>query len=300
MSSTTARLGESREDRIFNAVIYGCLALVFVSMVYPLWFILIASFSDPNSVYNGKVLLLPHNTTLRGYELILEYRPIWIGYRNAFIYLFLGTAINLAVMVPAAYALSRKDLVGRNLIMAVFVFTMFFGGGLIPTYLLVRKLGLYDTIWPMVLLPAVSVYLMIIARTFFRTTIPDELLAAAQIDGCSNRQFFLLVVIPVSPAIIAVLTLFCGVNHWNQFFLPLIYLERESLHPLQLVLRGLLTQVEWLASELGGDESFLEQQKMADLMKYGVIIVASVPMLVLYPFIQRHFVRGVMIGSLKG
>ena len=300
MATTMTRLGESREDRVFNAVIHGCLALVFVSMVYPLWFILIASFSDPNSVYNGKVLLLPHNTTLRGYELILQYRPIWIGYRNAFLYLFVGTAINLAVMVPAAYALSRKDLVGRNLLMAVFVFTMFFGGGLIPTYLLVRKLGLYDTIWPMVLLPAVSVYLMIIARTFFQTTIPDELLAAAQIDGCSNRQFFMLVVIPVSPAIIAVLTLFSGVNHWNQFFLPLIYLERENLQPLQLVLRGLLTQVEWLASELGGDESFLEQQKMADLMKHGVIIVASLPMLVLYPFIQRYFVQGVMIGSLKG
>ena len=139
MATTMTRLGESREDRVFNAVIHGCLALVFVSMVYPLWFILIASFSDPNSVYNGKVLLLPHNTTLRGYELILQYRPIWIGYRNAFLYLFVGTAINLAVMVPAAYALSRKDLVGRNLLMAVFVFTMFFGGGLIPTYLLVRK-----------------------------------------------------------------------------------------------------------------------------------------------------------------
>ena len=141
MAATMTRLGESREDRIFNGVIYAALALVFVSMVYPLWFILIASFSDPNSVYNGKVLLLPHNPTLRGYELILEYRPIWIGYRNAFLYLFVGTAINLAVMVPAAYALSRKDLVGRSIIMAVFVFTMFFGGGLIPTYLLVRKAG---------------------------------------------------------------------------------------------------------------------------------------------------------------
>lgn len=293
-------VGVPREDKLFNAVIYLILLLVFFAMVYPLWFILIASFSDPNAVQTGQVLFLPRDVTLRGYELMLDYRPLWIGYRNAFMYLFLGTATNLIVLLPAAYALSRKDLVGRNLFMGIFVFTMFFSGGIIPTYLLVRSLGLYNTIWPMILLPAVPVYLMIIARTFFQTTISDDLLAAAKIDGCTNRRFFFSIVLPISPAIIAVLALFCGVGHWNQFFIPLIYLENDNLKPLQLVLRELLTQVEWLAQELGGDESFLEQQRMADLMKYGVIIIASVPMLILYPFMQRHFVQGVMIGSLKG
>ncbi|MAG14056.1 MAG: sugar ABC transporter permease [Spirochaetales bacterium] len=293
-------VGLSREDVAFNTVIYICLAIVFLVMVYPLWFILIASFSDPNAVYNGKVLIVPFNPTLKGYELILDYRPIWIGYRNAFMYLFLGTLTNLAVILPAAYALSRKDLVGRGIIMGIFVFTMFFGGGIIPTYLLIKKLGLYNTIFPMILLPAVPVYLMIITRTFFQTTIPDELLAAAKIDGCTNRKFFWLIVLPISPAIIAVLALFTGVGHWNQFFLPLIYLDDEQLKPLQLVLRDLLTQVEWLAQELGGVESFLEQQKMADLMKYGVIIVASIPMLLMYPFVQKYFVQGIMIGSIKG
>lgn len=288
------------EDRIFDTVNYILLTLILVAILYPLYFVVIASVSDPAAIYRGEVIYKIKDFTLGGYQKILEDSSIWWGYLNSIFYLIFGTSINIVVTVPTAYALSRKDLNGRNFIMLVFTFTLFFSGGLIPTYLLVRNLGLYNTRWIMLLMNTVVVFNLIVCRTFFQSIIPDALLDAARIDGCSDFQFFFRIVLPVSKAIIAVMVLYYGVMHWNTYFTGLIYLKDKELYPLQLILRDILTKNQVMAEMMAGDESFIEQQKIADQIKYGVIIVASVPMLILYPFVQKYFVQGVMIGSIKG
>ena len=290
------------QDRVLQTVLYGVLSIALIVVIYPLFFVIIASISDPVRVNTGEVWIVPLGLTLDGYREIFTDDQILRGYWNSVLYTVFGTLLNLLLTISSAYALSRRDMVGRNLIMGVLVFTMFFTGGLIPLFLLVRSLGLYDTFFIMILVMpnAVSVFNIIIARTFFQSNIPQELLEAASMDGCSDFRFLTSVVIPISGAIIAVLMVFYAVSHWNAFFGALVFLKSASRYPLQLLLRGILLSHQ-LADDMWVDDSdALKHQMLAESIKYGVIVVASIPVLVLYPFVQKHYVRGVMLGSIKG
>jgi putative aldouronate transport system permease protein len=289
-------------DRLFNIFAFIVLTLTLIVVFYPLYFLVIASVSSPDAIYSGQVWLWPQNVTLEGYQRIFADPSIVTGYRNSAMYTVSGTVISVALTLMAGYALSRKDLVGRNVIMVFLVITLFFDGGLIPRYLIVRDLGMLNTMWAMILPNAVSVFNIIIARTFFEMTIPDELREAASIDGASNAQFFVQVVLPLSTPIIAVLVLVYAVGNWNSFFDALIFITDENLYPLQLVLRNILTQSDITANSamLTGVSSYADQQRVTELIKYGMIIVASIPLVVLYPFLQRYFVKGMMIGAIKG
>jgi len=287
-------------DKVFNILNNAILAIVLILVLYPIYFIIISSISDPNDVAMGSVWIVPKGINFEGYKSIFRDTVIWTGYKNSLIYTSIGTLINISVTLLAAYALSRKDLAGRNALMFLFTFTMFFSGGLIPTYLVVKNLDLIDKIGAMVLPNALSVYYLIIARTFFITSIPEEIREAAIMDGCSNTRFFKAIVLPLSKAIIAVLALFYAVSHWNAFFNAMIYMRHEKKYPLQLILRGILLQNEMRENmtDTIGDASDI--QRKVDMIKYGIIIVASVPVLIAYPFAQRYFIKGVMIGSIKG
>ena len=290
------------QDRVLQTVLYGVLSIALIVVIYPLFFVVIASISDPVRVNTGEVWIVPLGLTLDGYREIFTDDQILRGYWNSVLYTVFGTLLNLVLTISSAYALSRRDMVGRNLIMGVLVFTMFFTGGLIPLFLLVRSLGLYDTFFIMILVMpnAVSVFNIVIARTFFQSNVPQELLEAASMDGCSDFRFLVSVVIPISGAIIAVLMVFYAVSHWNAFFGALVFLKSESRYPLQLILRGILLSHQ-LADDMWVDDSdALKHQMLAESIKYGVIVVASIPVLVLYPFVQKHYVRGVMLGSIKG
>ncbi len=296
-----------RQDRIVNGVLYGLLSLILVAVTYPLFFVTIASISDPVLVNTGKVWIIPRGVTLDGYARIVQHDDLLRGYRNSLAYAVVGTLLNLGLTLTAAYALSRRDLPARNGIMLYLTFTMFFSGGLIPTFLLIRDLGLYNSFWIMILPAggsalhlAVSVFNIIIARTFFMNTIPQELLDAAVMDGCSDLRFFRSVVLPLSGAIVAVLMVFYAVGHWNGFFHGLIYLRERERFPLQLILRDILIQNTFTEELEIDDENALAAMMLAESIKYGMIVVASVPVLLLYPFVQKHYVRGVMIGAIKG
>lgn len=292
----------TKSDKIFDTFNVIFFIVIVLLIIYPLYFMIIASFSDPGLVNTGNIWLWPKNVTLEGYRVIFQNDQIWTGYKNSIIYTVVGTTINVILTIAGGYALSRKDLIGRNYMMFFITFTMFFSGGLIPTYLLVRDLGLVNTMWALIIPGAVSAYNLIIVKTFFEANIPDELLEAGIMDGCSNMTFFLKIAIPLSKPIIAVMILFHAVGHWNQYFAALIYIRDASLYPLQLVLREILiVEQSRDLSEVGA--AILDdtgRANIASLIQYGVIIVASVPMLVLYPFVQKHFVKGVMIGSIKG
>lgn len=291
----------TRSDYVFLAIDYLLLIVVFLIIAYPLYYIILGSL-DPRLQTKEGLVLLPTQFTLEGFKAVFNYGSIWIGYRNSIIYTVVGTAINLIMTICAAYTLSRKDFVGRNLFMALFVFTMYFSGGLIPSYLLIVNLGLINSLWAIVLPPAISVYNMIVMRTYFSSQIPTELLEAAQIDGCRNMRFLTQIVLPLSKPIIAVVGLFYAVGHWNSFFSALIYLNEAAKQPLQIVLRQILILNQFEAGSLESmdPEMMATLSARADVMKYAVIIVASLPVLMLYPFVQRYFVSGVMIGSVKG
>ena len=293
-------LKRSAGDRVFDVFNVALMVVVLLAVLYPLYFVVIASFSDPDLVNSGRVWFAPRGITFEGYRRIIQDEAIWRGYRNTILYTVLGTFINLLFTIPASYALSRRDFVGRNFIMIAFAFTMFFTGGLIPRYLLVKSLGLVNTMWAMVLPSAVLVWNVVVARTFFRHNIPDEMLEAAVMDGCTNTRFFVSVVLPLSQAILAVMILFYAVGHWNSFFPALIYLRDDALYPLQIILRDILIEAEAQAEMVDDAKALEEQMRLAELIKYGVIMVASVPILALYPFLQRYFVQGVMIGAIKG
>lgn len=290
---------DTKTDQIFNILNYLLLIIVLITILYPLIYIVSASFSSYNATISGKVWLWPVEFTLEGYKAVFEHKKIWNGFLNSIIYTVFGTFVNVIMTLIAAYPLSRKDFYGRNVIMFFIVFTMLFTGGLIPTFLLVQDLGLLDTRLSMILPNAIAVWNLIITRTFFQTTIPQELLDAAQIDGSNDYNFLIRIVMPLSKPIIAVLTLFYAVGHWNQYFQALIYLRSESLYPLQLVLRDILIQNEIDLTMLTDVETAAAKEGLRELLKYSLIIVASLPVLILYPFVQRHFVRGIMIGSLK-
>lgn len=287
-------------DRIFSIVNYLILGGLLIAVAYPLIYVLSASFSDPTAVISGRMWLWPVDVTLDGYRAVLNNGRILTGFRNSLFYTVTGTFVSVVLTLLAAYPLSRRDLAGRNAIMFFFVFTLLFGGGLIPTYLIVRATGLLNTPLAMIIPAALSIYNMIITRTFFQVTIPDELLEAAQLDGCSDFRFLKDVVIPLSGPIIAVNALFYAVAQWNAFFNALIYLTDPGLFPLQLILREILVQNQVDLSQIADIDELMQRQKLADLLKYSLIVVASLPVLIIYPFVQKHFVRGVLIGSLKG
>ena len=293
------KISRSSADKAFDILDYVLLTIAFLLVAYPLYFVIIASVSDPIAVYEGRVILYPIRPTLEGYARIFSYESLFVGYRNTLIYTLIGTSVNVILTITAGYALSRKELVGRNVMMMGVMFTMIFSGGMIPNYLLVRSLGLYNTMWALILPGAVSTWNLIVARTFFQQTIPDELREAADLDGCGDTSFFLRVVLPLSSSIIAVMILFYAVSHWNSYYNALIYLSSTSKYPLQLVLRNILI-VNTLDDMVNDVSTQAAQQRMGDLIKYGMIIVSSLPLLILYPFLQKYFVQGVMIGAIKG
>ncbi len=290
----------STSDKWFDTANYILLSILMLIVLYPLYFIIIASISNPDLVNSGKLWIFPRELTMEGYRRIFADSSIWLGYRNTLLYTGLGTFINVVLTLTAGYALSRGDMPGRGLFMFLITFTMFFGGGLIPTYLLVKNLGMVNTIWAMVIPNAVSAFNIIITRTFFQSTIPSELLEAAVIDGCSNTRFFTRIVLPLSMPIVAVMVLFSAVGHWNSYFQALIYLKDDELYPLQIVLRNILISNDVSGNMIDDLANLSEQQRIGELMKYGIIMVASLPVLILYPFVQKYFVKGVMIGSIKG
>nr|WP_274364365.1 MULTISPECIES: carbohydrate ABC transporter permease [unclassified Paenibacillus] len=287
-------------DRIFNAINYMLLTLIVLIVLYPLIFVVSASFSDPQIVLRGQMLLWPKGFNLESYAKVLQDDGIITGFINTVIYTVLGTTVNLIMTICGAYPLSRRDFVGRNAFMALFVFTMFFSGGLIPTYMLIKKLQLMNTLWVMILPGAVSIWNIIIMRTFFQMTIPYELQEAATIDGCSNFQILRKVVLPLSMPINAVTVLFYAVGHWNAFFNALLYLSDKGKFPLQLILREILIQGQMDDMIRATTESAIKQQRAVEGIKYAVLVVANIPILALYPFLQRYFVKGIMIGAIKG
>jgi len=295
----------SRSDRIFDRINVALLVVVLVATLYPVYFVVIASVSSPTLVSAGHVYLWPEGFNVEGYTYILRDKRIMIGYRNSLIYAVGQTIVSLVLTIPAAYALSRRDLRWRGLIMFYFVFTLYFTGGIIPFYVVVLKLGLKDSVWSLMLPNAVNVFNLIIARTFFQSNIPDELLESAQLDGCTNTRFFVSIVLPVGQAIIAIVVLFNVVQNWNAFFHALLFINDQAKYPLQLVLRRMLILNQLLSG--GGEglealspEEIQRRQLLADLLRYGTIVVAIAPLMILYPFIQRHFVKGIMVGSIKG
>lgn len=288
-----------RSDFTFDIAVYLLAAVVLLIIAIPLLFVLAASFSDPDLVLRGKVLLIPKGLTLKAYTMVFENEDIWRGFVNSCFYTAAGTAISLVLTIMAAYPLSRPHLVGRRYIMLFIIFTMYFSGGMIPTFLLIQDLGIYNTVWALLLPAAVSTYNLIVAKTFFENSIPSELYESAKLDGGTSLQILLKIVLPLSKAILAVLTLYYAVAIWNAYFDALIYLRNSDLHPLQIVLRNilLLGQTEQMGTN---DVGMAEKVKMAEAIKYSAIIVSSIPMLVIYPFVQKHFVKGVMIGAVKG
>lgn len=299
MAKKTSKVRETFGDRLFLTGIYIFLILVLLIILLPLMNILSSSFSHPSAVVAGKVWLFPVDFSLAGYQAVFDNPNIILGFRNSILYTIAGTLVNVVLTIMIAYPLSRKTFYGRGLIMAVLVFTMLFDGGLIPNYLVVKALGLLNTPWAMILPGAVAVFQVIIARTFFQTTIPDDLYEAAEMDGCSDMRFITSVVIPLSKPIIAVMTLMYAVGHWNAYFQALIFLRDPNLFPLQIILREILVLNSVDPSMMSNVDQVLALAGLKEQLKYALIVVASVPVLIIYPFVQKHFTKGVMIGSLK-
>ena len=293
-----------REDVIFDTVIFIILTLILFVVAYPLYWVIISSFSDPTAVSAGKVLLRPIGFTLKGYAEVFKNSQVMRGFFNSIVITFVGVCVNLAVTLPTAYALSRDNFSGKKPITVFYMITMFFGGGMNPTYLVVKNMQLLNTIWALVLPGCLSVYNMIVARTFFKSNISEELYEAGEIDGCTQSRFFFQIALPLSKAIIAIMVLYYGVGHWNSYFSALLYISDQDKYPLQLVLRNILitnqTALSQTATTAAARAALQEQQQLIDVMKYSLIIISSVPVLIMYPLVQKHFVKGVMIGSVKG
>ncbi|SFP98563.1 putative aldouronate transport system permease protein [Butyrivibrio proteoclasticus] len=287
------------QDVLVNIIFHLIAVLMIIAVIYPLWFVIIASFSNPADVANGKVWLWPKTVDVRGYQKLFEQKQIWKSYWNTIIYTISGTLVALLVNITAGYAMSRKDLPGRKIINVFYLIPMFVGGGLIPTYLVVKQFGLLDNFLVMVVPFAVSTYNIIVARTFFQNSLPESLWEAAQIDGCSTIRYFVQFAVPLSKAVIAVVGLWTAVGLWNSWFNALIYLQNENLIPLQLLLRRILISNESLLGAATGTMA-QELRQLSDMMKYASIVVSTLPIMALYPFLQKYFNQGVMIGAVKG
>ncbi len=300
LAGARRRVRLSLDDRAYYAFSYAYIVFLTLLVLYPLIYVVSASFSSPIAVSTGKVILWPVDLSLEGYKAVFRNANILIGYRNTLFYTAVGTAFNVFMTLICAYPLARKGLPHRGLIMFLFSFTMLFGGGMIPNYLLMRDLKMLNTVWVMIIPGAISVYSMIVTRTFFQTNLPDELLEATRIDGCSDAKFFTMFVIPLSKAIIAVIAMQYAVGHWNSYFNAFIYLSDNRLYPLQIFLREILVQSRINLNDVVDPETAIAQQGLAELLKFSLIIVATAPILCVYPLIQKYFVQGLMIGSLKG
>lgn len=292
---------------MFDACIYAIMIVILVMVLYPLYFTVIASFSNARAVASGQVVWKPVGFTLEAYKHVFTYKAIWKGYGNSLFYMIVGTLFNLALTIPAAYGMSKKFLPGRGAIMTVFLITMYFGGGMIPTYLLVKNLGLLNTRMTLVILSGLSIYNMIVTRVYFSTSIPGTLYEAAEIDGASEMKKFVSIALPLAKPIIAVMALYYGVSRWNSYYTALIYTSRSDLEPLQVVLRKVLLLGQSVLNDELWDSNLemeeilarIEKMYMAYTLKYAVVFVASAPLLIAYPFVQKYFVKGVMIGALK-
>ncbi|OUS67695.1 sugar ABC transporter permease [Paenibacillus sp. MY03] len=296
----SSSLYNSTGDRFVRLCIVLFLAVCLVVVAYPLIYVLSSSFSSPHAVSSGSVWLLPVDWTLAGYEAVFKNKQIVNGFINSFFYMFCGTALNLVMTVLAAYPLTRKQFKIRNTVMLFFVITMFFSGGLIPYYLLIKDLGMIDTRWVMIIPSALSVWNIILVRTYMNHSIPDDLYEAASIDGCGDFKYLLSIVLPLSKPVLAVIGLYVAVGFWNSYFNALIFLKSSELQPLQLVLRNILILNVIDPTMIKDFDVLMRRQGMSDVIKYAVIVVASAPVLVLYPFVQKYFVQGVMIGAIKG
>lgn len=291
------KIRASLSERIFYGIVVVIVALFGICVLYPVIYIISSSFSSPKAVMSGNVLLLPVDFTLTGYKAVLRYDNVWVGFRNSLFYMVFGTAINLVMTTLAAYPLSRKDVPFKGIIMFLFTFTMIFNAGMIPNYLLIRDLGILNTIWTMLLPGAVSVYNMIVMRTFFMTSIPEDLLEASKLDGCTDFQYLRKVVLPLSKPILAVIVMYYAVGHWNAYFNAFLYLSDDRLYPLQIFLRDIL-----ISNQVGAEmmDTYSENVGIEYVLKYALIVIATIPMMVIYPFVQKHFQKGVMIGAVKG
>ena len=294
------RIKDPTEDKILYAVIGTILTLFTIIVLYPLIYVVSSSFSSGTAVSTGRVLLWPVEPTLKGYETVFAHKHIISAYSNTIFYTVVGTVINLAITVTCAYPLSRRDFPMRRFFSLMFLFTMYFGGGLIPTYILMSKIGFVNSRWVMLIPGALSVYNMILVRTYLSSSIPGELLEASQIDGCSDTGFFFKILLPLSKPIIAVITLYYAVGHWNAYFNAMIYLNDVDKYPLQLILREILLASQISLDDMVDVEAMVAKQGLSDILKYALIVVATAPILCVYPFIQRYFIKGVMIGSVKG
>ena len=295
-------INRSYSDKIFDVVNTTIMIVLLFIFAWPLWFVFIASFSDPNEVWLGNVVLWPKGFTMESYKALWEYKSIWTGYANTIFYTVIGTVFNLIMTVCAAYPLSRTDFVPRKFFQWMFMFTMYFGGGLIPTYLVVSELGIVNTRWAMIIPGAMSVYNMLVVRNYFMNSIPPSLQEAATLDGANSVQYLLKIVLPLSKPVIAVIALYYAVGHWNDFYTALVYLYDEKLLPLQTFLRDMLMSSKMTMNNLSemDPETVARKMRIAQSLKYSAIIVSTVPVLCIYPFIQKYFVKGVMIGAVKG
>ena len=294
------RVRLSQQDKTYYSVVYTLVTLLTLIVLLPLTNVLACSFSAPESVASGKVLLWPVNFSVSGYERVFNTDEIWIGYANTLYYTIVGTFVNVFVTMICAYPLARRGLPYKSFFSFLFAFTMLFSGGLVPTYLLARSLHLLNTRWALIIPGAMGVYQMIVTRTFLVANIPQELLEMSQIDGCNDFRFFWSFVLPLSKAVIAVTAMQYAVGHWNSWFSAFLYLSDDKKYPLQMMLRRILVMNQIKASDYVDEETLVAMEGMADLLKYSLIVVATVPILCAYPFIQKYFVKGIMIGSLKG
>ncbi|HEY4430813.1 MAG TPA: carbohydrate ABC transporter permease [Paenibacillus sp.] len=298
MAAVQQKIKESTGDKLFLTTIYIILSLVVIAVIYPLIFIISSSISSPAAVTSGRVWLWPVDISFKGFKVLLNTPEILTGYGNSIFYTAAGTFISVVLTIMIAYPLSRRGFFGRNTLMMIITFTMIFSGGLIPTYMVVKELHLIDTRWALLIPNAIWVWQVIIARSFFQSSIPEELLEASEIDGCSDMRFVWSVVIPLSKPIIAVLVLMYAVGQWNAYFDALIYLKSADLFPLQLVLRSIIIQNN--SAGTMDAMKMVERQQLAELLKYALIVIATLPVLVIYPFVQRYFVQGMLVGSVKG
>lgn len=300
MARTARKIKFGRSDRIFYTATYILLTVFTILVLYPLLYILAASFSSPQAVTEGRVFIIPVDPSLEGYTAVFKNELIMTGFANSIFYVIAGTIINMLLTIMAAYPLSRRDLVGRSFFTFFFAFTMMFGGGLIPSYILIKNLSLIGTRWALIIPGGMSVYNMIICRTYIQSNIPSDLLEVSKIEGASNLYFLWKVVLPLSKPVLAVLVLFYAVGHWNSWFGAFLYLNDSTKYPLQLVLRNILISNTVNLEMVVDYELLQEKQRVANLLKFSLIVVSTVPVLMIYPFVQKYFVQGIMIGSLKG
>lgn len=298
------KMKTSIEDKVFDTVVTVLLILLIIVIAYPLYFIIIASISDPSAVSRGEVLIWPRNFSLEGYNKVFSYSEIWVGYKNTIIYTVLGTLLSVSVTISCGFAFSRKKVKFRNLLLTLFIIPMFFGGGLVPTFLTIQRIGLLNNPVLLIILGSVSTYNILIAKSFISSSIPEELYEAAHIDGCGDLRYLVTVLVPLSKALIAVQVIFAASGYWNSYFNALIYITKPEYKPLSLVIRKILIDTDWSMADsmdigrVGSDATRAQLMMLA--VKYCVFIVSSLPLMFVYPFARKHFVKGVMIGSVKG